>query len=103
MSTYKGRGLAARGKQKAEHVLVYSGKRVPALTDAEAPQGDEKGLLEPPIRVDPDDREEKLDVMTRLNVGKMHTIEHNVKVRRDRKSTRLNSSHSGESRMPSSA
>ena len=36
-----------------------------------------------------------------LNNGKIVTTE--AKAKEDRKSTRLNSSHSGESRMPSSA
>ena len=35
--------------------------------------------------------------------GGEYDIRRSIAVRRDRKSTRLNSSHSGESRMPSSA
>lgn len=34
-----------------------------------------------PIRVDPDQKTEKLNVMSRINYGKVYTVEHNVKVK----------------------
>lgn len=67
--------MAAKGKQKAEHCLVYSGKKTPSPTKAE------EGILVPAIRVDPDNRDDKLDDMSRLNLGALHTIDHCVKVR----------------------
>ena len=62
-------------------------------------------------------RQRKLSVKQNLQIVREHEIETNVLddeaqrniprvetgVEKDRKSTRLNSSHSGESRMPSSA
>ena len=45
----------------------------------EAPSRKERGLLVA-IRVDGDSPEQKLDVMSRIDFGKVYTIEHNVKV-----------------------
>lgn len=73
--------MAAKGKTKADHTVVYSGRAEPSPTDAEKPRWDEKGLLHPAIRVDADNRGEKLDAMSRLNLGAMYTIDHSVKVR----------------------
>lgn len=38
-------------------------------------------MREHSIRVDPDEREDKLDSMSRIDFGKPHTIHHNLKVR----------------------
>lgn len=73
MSTYCGR--SAR-RQSAEHGIVYTGKEAPVASPAEI------GMQPYAIRVIPDDGRDKLDYMTRVNYGKVYTVEHNVKVRR---------------------
>lgn len=41
----------------------------------------EEGMLSISIRVEVDDKTDKLDIMSRIHYGKIYTIEHNVKVR----------------------
>lgn len=40
----------------------------------------ETGMTKDPISVDPSGPDQKLDQMSRINFGKMYTVEHNVKV-----------------------
>lgn len=85
ISTYGSQGVAKRGVQKSDHAIVYSGRAPPA----DIPRADEmpsrqeqgKGMRPQRIRVDMADRTDALDPMSRLNFGKVYTIEHNVKVR----------------------
>jgi len=73
--------VAKRWVRKAEHAIIYTGKRAPAPLDSEAPNRGEVGLLPRAIRIDSDNPGEKLDTLSRVDFGKVYTIEHNVKVR----------------------
>lgn len=54
---------------------------VPTFRADEQPGRGEAGPLPFPIRIDPDDREEKLDPMSRVNLGTFCRIDHAMKVR----------------------
>lgn len=81
IGTYGGRGVAKRGVNKSEHAIVHTGRIAPEPRHNEIAPPDEVGLLPEAIRINVDDRTEKLDPMSRLNLGKLYTIEHYVKVR----------------------
>lgn len=82
VKTYGGEGVSRKGVRKCEHAIIYTGKDVPLPIRREAPSRKEsKGLLPQAIRVDADDPAIKLDPMSRIDFGKVYTIEHNVKVR----------------------
>jgi hypothetical protein len=80
IQTYQNRGVAKPGIVKWHHAIIYTGRNAPACTSNEKPRGDDDEMLEPPIRVRPSSRGDKLLEMSRINFGKMHTVEHNVKV-----------------------
>ena len=61
--------------------MIYTGRRPPEPSLKEMPQRGETGMLPNPIRVDTNRREDKLDSMSRLNFGKIYTVEHNLKVK----------------------
>ena len=81
IKTYDGDGVSRKGVRKCEHAVIYSGRKAPLPDARETPARGEDGLLPQYIRVDPDDPSEKLDEMSRIDFGKVYTIEHNVKVR----------------------
>lgn len=61
--------------------MVYVGKLAPKPHPHELPQRGEKGMAAVAIRIDPDNKIEKLTDRSRINYGKVYTKEHNVKVR----------------------
>ena len=81
INTYRQQGVARRGIRKSEHAIVYSGKKAPDPLESETPNRDEDGLLPQAIRVDLDQNDEKLDAESRIDFGKLYTIEHKAKVR----------------------
>ena len=81
IASYGSRGVAKRGVTKSEHAIIYTGKSVPEPTPAERPDRGEAGLRPQAVRVDTDHPTDKLDPMSRLDFGKVHTIQHNIKVK----------------------
>ena len=79
--TYGGQGVGKLYVKKSDHAIIYSGRNPPASMSSERPARGELGMRSYAIRVDPDKRDEKLDPMSRIDFGKMHTIHHNLKVR----------------------
>lgn len=74
ISTYSGQGVAKPGVNPQEHTIIhmrgsepFAGKNEPRMT-------------KDPLEVKPDSHDQKLDRMSRLNFGKVYTVEHNVKV-----------------------
>ena len=65
---------------KAEHGIVYTGKKAPSPLPSELPRRGEVGMQPIPIRIDPDDPTQKLQNESRINYGKVYTVEHNIKV-----------------------
>lgn len=77
-------GLLGVGKprvRKETHAVIYTGRMAPELLPSEYPQRGETGMRPSPIRVVPDEPTEKLDVLSRLDFGKVHTIALNVKAK----------------------
>ena len=64
---------------KHHHSIVYTGAAPPQPRHNELPVGNEKGMMEP-IGVKATVHGERLDKMSRINFGKIYTVEHNVKV-----------------------
>lgn len=81
ISTYGGRGVAKFGVVKSEHCIIFTGKTPPNPTAQERQQRDEEGMRPVPIRVDPDTPVNTLDVMSRLNLVSIMTVQHNIKVK----------------------
>lgn len=80
ISTYGGKGTGKRGIVKSEHAIVYTGRLPPRPLPSEVPSHGELPMREKAIRIIPDVRASSLDPLSRLNYGKVFTIEHNLKV-----------------------
>jgi hypothetical protein len=74
ITTYGGKGVAKAGVDPSKHAIVYMRGSVPN------PNADEPRMTKEPLEVEPARYDEKLDEMSRLNFGKVYTVEHNVKV-----------------------
>lgn len=81
IGTYGGKGVSKDRVKKSDHAIIYSGRQPPQPVDNEMPKRGERGMRPNAIRVDPDEREDKLDPMSRIDFGKPHTVHHNLKVR----------------------
>jgi hypothetical protein len=82
INTYGGEGVARRGVNKSQHVIVFSrGPAPPPPARNEQPGRGERGMRPVPICVDPDSPVEHLDIMSRLNLAGITTVNYDVKVR----------------------
>lgn len=81
IATYGGKGVGKRGVKKSEHAIIYTNREPPGPKTHENPQRGEAGMRPTPIKVTPDEPTEALDPMSRIDFGKVHTIQHNIKVR----------------------
>lgn len=81
ITTYGSQGVGKPGVTKSEHAIIHTGRNAPEPMSSEKPVRGEVGMRPEPIRVEPDDREDKLDPRSRIDFGKVHTIQHNIKVR----------------------
>ncbi|RMY37127.1 hypothetical protein D0865_13456 [Hortaea werneckii] len=79
--TYSGRGVGKPGVKKSEHCIIYTGHSSPLPLREEIPRDGEAGMRLISIRVIPDDHVTKLDPVSRLDLGKPCTINHNIKVK----------------------
>ncbi|KAL8834492.1 MAG: hypothetical protein Q9170_003727 [Blastenia crenularia] len=73
--TYRGKGAAKKGVDQNAHAVIYTGSRAPDK------QVNEYGMKKSPLQVVPVRPDEKLDSMSRVNLGKTYTIEWNTKVK----------------------
>ncbi|KAL4933293.1 uncharacterized protein BDV17DRAFT_251537 [Aspergillus undulatus] len=74
INTYGGQGVAKPGIDEAQHAIVYMRGASPIASE------DERPMVKEPLEISPDRQGERLDPMSRLNFGKIYTVEHNVKV-----------------------
>lgn len=74
ITTYSGQGVAKSGVDRAKHAVIYMRGSEPATKKHEPKMSKE------PLEVEPAQPDQKLDPMSRLNFGKVYTVEHNVKV-----------------------
>lgn len=80
--TYGDQGVAKAHVKKSDCAIIYIGKTPPKPRDNERAFRPGEAPMRPnPIRVDPDERGTILSAMSRINFGKVSTIEHNVKVK----------------------
>lgn len=74
ISTYGGRGVAKRSVDPDTHAVLY-------LRGTQPAQGsDEPRMIKQPLEVVVESRDETMNPMSRLNFGKIYTVDHDVKV-----------------------
>lgn len=73
--TYSGKGAGKKGVDQKAHAIIYTGSQPPEKLSTEV------GMNKSPIRVLPCRADEKLDPVSRVNMGKMFTVEWNTKVK----------------------
>jgi hypothetical protein len=81
ITTYSGRGVAKRNVVKSEHAIIYTGRDPPQPRPDERPLRGETGMRSQSIRVDPDNRTDRLDEMSRIHFGGVHQVHHNIKTK----------------------
>ena len=81
ITSYAGQGVAKRGVKKSDHAIVYTGRNEPATQPEEQPPSGESGMQPYAIRVDTDQRDEKLDPMSRIDFGRTYTVQHYQRVK----------------------
>ncbi|KAI9814564.1 MAG: hypothetical protein M1827_003119 [Pycnora praestabilis] len=74
ISTYGDRGTTKRGVDSSTHAIIYTSNIPPELLATE------EGMTKDPIGVQPEG-DDKLAPTSRVNFGKVYTVEHNVKVK----------------------
>lgn len=79
ISTYGGRGVAQRGVLKWQHCIVHTDRAPPTELPREFP-GHEEWAMQTPLLVRPTREGDRMEAASRLNLGKMYTVEHNVRV-----------------------
>ncbi|RMJ29080.1 hypothetical protein PHISP_00023 [Aspergillus sp. HF37] len=72
--TYSRQGVAKPGINAQDHAVIYMTGSEPWTSPAEP------RMTKEPLEIMPDRPDKKLDKMSRLNFGKVYTVEHNVKV-----------------------
>lgn len=77
IQTYTGQGIAKGSTVARHHAIIYSGKSEPEPSKMEKNVLKKTRMLRA-IRVRPRTRSEKLDPMSRINFGKIYTIEQYV-------------------------
>lgn len=75
ITTYGGRGAAKPGVDQTVHTIAYTGDLIPAKLPGET------NMRKDPIRIVPVSLAEKLDPLSRINIGKIFPIEHNRRVK----------------------
>ncbi|KAJ5773827.1 hypothetical protein N7457_008723 [Penicillium paradoxum] len=74
IATYGGQGVAKSGVDVPKHAVIYMRGDEPHSSRAEP------RMIKEPLEVEPAKADQKLDRMSRVNFGKIYTVEHNVKV-----------------------
>ncbi|KAJ5093543.1 hypothetical protein N7456_009404 [Penicillium angulare] len=74
ITTYSGQGVAKAGVDRSKHAIIYMRGTQPVT------RTNEPRMTKEPLEVEPAKADQKLDPMSRLNFGKVYTVEHNVKV-----------------------
>ncbi|KAJ5156653.1 hypothetical protein N7492_009456 [Penicillium capsulatum] len=74
ITTYGGQGVAKAGVDRGKHAIIYMSGGRPMTKNGEPKMAKEA------LEVEPARPDQKLDPMSRLNFGKVYTVEHNVKI-----------------------
>lgn len=75
ITTYSSRGAGKRGVDQRAHAIIYTGSHPPEKLATE------RDMNKSAIRVVPARADEKLDPKSRVNMGKIYTVEWNTKVK----------------------
>ncbi|KAI7366451.1 hypothetical protein KC354_g4127 [Hortaea werneckii] len=81
ITTYGGRGVGKPGVRKSDHAIIFTGRSAPQPRQDELPGRDEQPMRGRPICVVADENNASLDPMSRIDLVKIHTINHNLKVK----------------------
>ncbi|KAL8645618.1 MAG: hypothetical protein Q9226_007219 [Calogaya cf. arnoldii] len=73
--TYRGKGATKKSVDKSAHAIIYTGSSAPERLP------EEQGMNKNPLRVIPVRADEKLDPLSRVNLGKTYPVEWNTKVK----------------------
>jgi hypothetical protein len=76
ITTYSGRGVGKDKVKKSDHCIAFSGPQAPPPHRSELPGPGEQGMQPIAIKIDPDDREEKLNPMSRIDFSSPRKVEH---------------------------
>jgi hypothetical protein len=79
IQTYGYKGVSKAGIIKSQHAIMFTTDKPPAPLPEEEPQEGEAGMLEA-IKVKPEKKGDPMDQLSRVNFGRIYTVEHNVKV-----------------------
>lgn len=74
VNTYHGQGTTKNGLDPSTHAIIHM------IDQAAVRLAKETGMTKDPIAIEPASPDQKLDQMSRINFGKVYTVEHNVKV-----------------------
>ena len=75
ITTYSGRGTTKIGVDQNAHTIVYTQNVPPPKLPGEVK------MAKDPLRVIVDDPQDKLDPKSRINLGKLIQIDHNMRVK----------------------
>lgn len=75
ITTYGSRATTKPGVDQTSHTIVYSGKTPPEKLPGETQMNKD------PLRINLCSPDDKLDSRSRINLGREHPIDHNVKVK----------------------
>ena len=81
IATYGGHGVATRGVVKSHHSIITTAKQAPSPLREEMPTIGELPMQPIAIRVVPDDKSGRLDMMARLDYRSVYTVQHDVRVK----------------------
>jgi hypothetical protein len=81
VTSYNGQGVGKLHVKKSDHAIIYTGRQAPPPLTREQPGHGEAGMQPQPIRVDPDQKDEKLDPNSRIDFARPHVIQHYQKVK----------------------
>lgn len=76
ITTHGGRATTKPGVDQSVHTIVYSTEDPPEKLPGESK------MLKDPLRIVLSSPDDKLDPRSRINLGRMHSIDHNVKVKK---------------------
>ncbi|KAF2104189.1 hypothetical protein NA57DRAFT_70406 [Rhizodiscina lignyota] len=79
IQTYEGKGVGKPSVVKSHHGIIHTSSKPPKPAPEEKVSAGEEGM-QPPIKVTPRSKGDKMDPMSRINYNKIYPVEHNVKV-----------------------
>lgn len=76
ITSYGSQGVGKQNVKKSDHCIAYTGRMAPEPMASETPVPTEQGMQPYAIRINPDDREDKLDEMSRIDFSCPRKVDH---------------------------